>query len=401
MLSSARIEALRNAGRAGGIPELASIYGGWYTAPNGKRYFGLGTVMEIGYTHDGSVYVNAEPTNTEDDRFRFFDPSTDEDMPEDQYPEDPELVFERTYFSPRKGPTYGPKPTTPGLKPGDMARGFYDSAQNVVFYGVGRIVTPIIQEDGQPSGSFWIEPSRIRGPIPVWETYSRRDIEEHELPRSYYTGSLETQQRENKDRPRREIHHELHHWYGKLPPMPAQARDQPRLGSEHSGAYFAPDGQWFAGVGRVVAVGYILHIGCSQEWYVYVEPTGKTGGDYDFFHPQTREWMDELPQTNPIPGMQCTPRERRTLPSRWRDLPVINRQPAIGEEYHGRYCPPGAPKRDVYVGIGKVVKTGVDEERGRIWVEVVPVANKRDSWNHQFRDPWSGKKMPEWYWPLE
>lgn len=94
-------------------------------------------------------------------------------------------------------------------------------------------------------------------------------------------------------------------------------------------------------------------------FYIFVEPIpGKSGGDYDFFHSVTREWMDELP-SNPIPGTACSQSERRNLPARWREHPAIHRRPQLSEEYPGRYCPPKAPKRDVYIGVGNVVKTGV------------------------------------------
>ncbi|KAL4756183.1 uncharacterized protein BDW70DRAFT_164740 [Aspergillus foveolatus] len=61
MSTSKRMEALVKADRTGGNPRLASIYAGWYKAPNGQRYFGFGKVVEVGITHDDSVYVDVEP----------------------------------------------------------------------------------------------------------------------------------------------------------------------------------------------------------------------------------------------------------------------------------------------------------------------------------------------------
>ncbi|KAL3444095.1 hypothetical protein BJX65DRAFT_311235 [Aspergillus insuetus] len=63
----------------------------------------------------------------------------------------------------------------------------------------------------------------------------------------------------------------------------------PPLGSEGWGAYIAPDGRWYVGVGRVVATGRRRN---SCQGYVLVVPIcGKTGGGYDFFHPVTGEYM--------------------------------------------------------------------------------------------------------------
>ncbi|KAL4756184.1 uncharacterized protein BDW70DRAFT_164741 [Aspergillus foveolatus] len=209
-----------------------------------------------------------------------------------------------------------------------------------------------------------------------------------------------TQQRENKDRPRRKNQSSsLDHWYGQLPRIPMMARAQPRLGQEHSGMYFAPDGQWFAGVSKVITVGLVSGYPDYNVFYIFVEPIpGKSGGDYDFFHPVTREWMDAL-LSNPIPGMACSQSERRNLPARWRELPAIHRRPQLGEEYPGRYCPPKAPKGDVYIGVGKVVKTGVVKQ-GRIWVDVLPIPGKSGG-NYEFFDPWTGQNMPDEYWPDE
>ncbi|RDW89921.1 uncharacterized protein DSM5745_01696 [Aspergillus mulundensis] len=187
-----------------------------------------------------------------------------------------------------------------------------------------------------------------------------------------------------------------------MPPLrrcEANKRAQPVLGAESPGVLYAADGQWFVGVGRVVALGVTYRLSGPEHLRVYVEPVpGKSGGDYDFFHPVTREWMDELPQTNPVPGVECTRHQRKSLPNRWRDLPAITRRPKLGEEYPGRYFPPKAPKRFVYVGVGKVVKTGVDE--GRIWAEVEPIPGKTGG-KYEFFDPWTGQDMPADYWPGE
>ncbi|RDW90735.1 uncharacterized protein DSM5745_02510 [Aspergillus mulundensis] len=402
---SQRKQALLEANRTGQIPLVGSKYAGWYHAPNGKRYFGLGTVMEIGLTHDGGFYVRSEPVpNMPDKRWTFFDPATDEDMPADQLPEDYDEKCDRAEDHPRPGRDFHKMPTPkPGKKPGDVAYGFYTSAKGLLHFGPGRVVTNYFREDGSLR-SYAVEPLSVRGGLPFWESDTGDDIAEEDLPRSYYSGSLETQQRKNKDRPRWEDPPEKDdwlYWYGRLPPMPDcdVVERYPRLGTEHSGAYFAPDGQWFAGVGTVVAVGYTPYAAGFRCWYVFVEPiTGKSGGVYDFFHPKTYEWMDELP-SNPIPGESCAPSVRRKLPTRWYNLPAIRRQPNIGEEYSGRYFPPNAPKRDVYLGVGKVLRTGVTKE-GRIWVDVAPIPGKRGG-HYTFFNPWTGKTMPDEYLPNE
>ncbi|RDW87080.1 uncharacterized protein DSM5745_03722 [Aspergillus mulundensis] len=403
------MEAATQTGRA---PLVSSIYSGWYDAPNGKRYFGRGVVSEVGITHDGSTYVKVEPQLVRDTlpskRYRFSDPISLEDMPFNQYPLDPTvLVREAREFN-------IPSPQRfllrkPGLGPGDIGPGCYMSSRGLDHAGMGKIVSvrPGTEVEGDAHyGYYDIEPAQVpsAGGFFAWEGLTNVSIADEDLPRSPYSGSAETQRRLNPERPRREVHTNLvRHWYGKLPAInwgvEVSKTRQPPLGTECTGAYIAPDGQWFAGVGKIVTIGFIRQVGGITRWYVYVEPTGKTGGDYDFFHPITREWMDELP-SNPIPGVQCSIAQRMLLKTlRWRNLPLIRCQPNIGEEYHGRYCPPKAPKRDVYVGVGKVVKTGVDNNK--IWVEVVPIPSKRDELNYMFWDPWSGKKMPSQYWPTE
>ncbi|KAL4907682.1 hypothetical protein BDW74DRAFT_147959 [Aspergillus multicolor] len=229
-------------------------------------------------------------------------------MPADQLPEDSKTKEHRQQKTKRPG-------RKPHLRPGDAAYGTYISSRNLVHGGIGRVVLSVQPKTDDGNPSYWVEPMQRRGGLPFYEIYSQDEIEKEDLVRSPYSGSLETQQRENKDRPRRPARSStLHYWMGNLPPMPPinQGADrQPLLGSEHSGGYFAPDGQWFAGVDTVTAVGFFKHLPGWQSWYVYVEPTGKTGGNYDFFHSVTREWMDELP-SNPIPGVECGVRQRKT-----------------------------------------------------------------------------------------
>ncbi|RDW78632.1 uncharacterized protein DSM5745_05484 [Aspergillus mulundensis] len=364
-------------------------YAGWYRAPNGQRYFGFGTVIEVGVNHDGSRYVEVEPEQHHPGaEFDFFDPFTDEDMDENLYPdwEEREECCERDkFFS-----------DSQDLEPGSIAPGQYMSASGTSYYGLGKVVCATRTKAGV-FGWYQVEP--MRGGYRFWSETSGTLIPDEDLPRSPYSGSKETQQRENKDRPRRPNYFKLRGWYGGYANQEINMRKaKAKLGTERLGVYFAPDGQWFVGVGKVVTIG-MTTVANSNLFYIYVEPiSGKSGGEYDFFHPHTCEWMDELP-SNPIPGVACTTAQRKTLPPRWRALPAINRRPDIGQEYPGRYFPPGAPRRAVYVGVGKVVKTGVDTN-SKIWVEVEPIPGKSGG-NYEFFDPFTGKTMPDEYWPDE
>ncbi|KAL4806751.1 hypothetical protein BDV18DRAFT_159921 [Aspergillus unguis] len=364
-------------------------YTGWYLAPDGKRYFGYGNVIETGITHDGSRYVKVEPDFLfYESEWNFFDPFTGEDMDIELYPNRGVRWRDRRlkwFFCDRFD-----------LKPGDIAPGHYISPRSTRYWGIGRVVQNIRDKSGKHV-QYEVEPmggSSMRGPYRFRELSTSIRIPDSELPRSAYTGTHEMQQQENKDRPRRPLSPSpaLAQFYGGLPfPIP-ESGFIPDLGTEHSGVYFRPDGQWFAGVGKVVAIGR-SNVTEPGDLYVFVEPIpGKSGGDYDFFHPHTMLWMDELP-SNPVPGVECTPAQRETLPPRWRKLPAICTKPKLGDESPGRYLPPKAPRQEVYVGVGKVVKTGLDEQ-GKIWVDVEPIAGKSEG-DYKFFDPFTGKDMPD------
>ncbi|RDW90733.1 uncharacterized protein DSM5745_02508 [Aspergillus mulundensis] len=394
---SKRMEELLKANRTGSkAPRLNSIYGGWYHAPNGERYFGLGRVQEVGTTHDGGVYVRSEPvskpvSSIPGTRWAFFDPFTDEDMPKEQYP-DRERQYQESEEKYPKRQTRDRYKTAEGLKVGDVAYGSYFSANRIRHFGIGRIVQPWLDAEGKFLNEYFVEP--MRGGWAFWEFYALNDMRPESHPRSAYSGSAETQVRSKKKPGYWKVNT---YWPTGTGGGPGLPDNEVRLGDECSGAYIRPDGQWFAGVGRVVAYGlaYDLEDEPTFQW-VYVEPTGKSGGDYDFIHPVTREYMDEVP-SNPVPGVAYPPSQRRLLPARWCNLPAIRRRPEIGSEYPGRYCPPNAPVTDVYLGVGKVVKTGVTKE-GRIWVDVVPIPGKSGG-NYDFFDPWTGLDMWQWYYP--
>ncbi|KAL3468146.1 hypothetical protein BJX64DRAFT_283029 [Aspergillus heterothallicus] len=73
------------------------------------------------------------------------------------------------------------------------------------------------------------------------------------------------------------------------------------IGSQSRGAYFAPDGNWYYGVGNVVAVGQPA-TSPGSPGYVLVDPAGK--GD-QFFHPITGEGMPSF-----APSLSPTAEER-------------------------------------------------------------------------------------------
>ncbi|KAL4903590.1 hypothetical protein BDW74DRAFT_179586 [Aspergillus multicolor] len=91
-------------------------------------------------------------------------------------------------------------------------------------------------------------------------------------------------------------------WYTELePPGDPDGNNNVQLGSTHVGAYIAPGGQWFIGVGKVVGCGMSYEMWDEpSHQYILVEPIGN---ESEFFHPVTMEWMHELP-VNPIPGLE-------------------------------------------------------------------------------------------------
>ncbi|KAL4965568.1 uncharacterized protein BDV14DRAFT_199668 [Aspergillus stella-maris] len=309
-------------------PKIGDKEPGWYHAPNGERYYGLGEVFEKGYTHAGSIYVRVKPILRKSSRkYQFFNLLTDEDMPNDCKPR---YLFQNA----------------------DTQR---------KYRGVGKVVRP------NAAGPI---PEMHEPPYQFFCIYSQMNIPDSDMPRAAYPGNAETQNNPNT-----------------------------RLGEEQIGAYIAPDGQWYAGAGRTVAVG----TNDAMRRYIFVEPIpGKHGGDYDFFHPVTNELMRKFWALR-RPGRRRTPCRfvagRRRLPfsRRWRAFPHIECMPKVGEEYPGRYLPPNAPKRDVYIGVGRVVKTGLTG-RGGFFVEVVPKPGKHEG-NYQFFDPFTGKDMPAEYLP--
>ncbi|KAL3470771.1 hypothetical protein BJX99DRAFT_263956 [Aspergillus californicus] len=394
MSSSKRMAVLLMANRTAEPPKIDGSYVGWYHAPNGERYFGVGTVSELGLTHGGDIYVRVLPDvhKPEDKDLRFFDPSTDKDMPGEQYPENRRHVVRRDQEARYNAHVdqLREKVQT-GLNPGDVAFGSYDAVTRITYMGTGRVVMADIGQNGQAEGYF-VEP--ISGGSQFWELYSDANMASAAMPRAPYTGSKETQANENPERPRREkISGD---WYGRLP-YPPDVEHQPCLDDECVGAYIAPDGQWYVGKGKVIALGITWEIPDVKVLHIYVEPIpGKSGGDYDFCHPVTREWMDELP-SNPIPGVAYTPGQPASVPQPWADLPDIRSILDHGKEYKGRYCPPQAPKRNVYIGVGKVIKMGVNEEV-QILVDVVPIPGKTGR-DYMFFDPWTGQEMPKYYYP--
>ncbi|RDW83784.1 uncharacterized protein DSM5745_04110 [Aspergillus mulundensis] len=373
-------------------PQLKQLCPGFYRARNGDRYYGEGEVVEKGITHDGGVYIRVEPAHDRlynpNGKGAFFDPFTGETMPEALLPDWPTDPYE----------TDGSvlPDTKPGTKVGDEAPGIYHAPNGRRYYGIGRLLK---------LDSWRVEP--IPGKRFVHDR-KEKDVPDAERPRVLYTSTAQARQAREASQAEAQAQAQDRrkrgkgNYFGGLRP-PILRGTTPRLGTESTGVYLALDGLWYVGVGKVIAVGLNL----ERFEYVYVEPIpGKSGGDYDFFHPITWEWMAAF-QGSPRPGESADPNAKQDagVPDPrhrlWREFPAIERIPEVGEEYPGRYLPPSAPKYEVYLGVGKVVKAGTTEE-GRIFVEVVPIPDKFDAGGiYQFFDPYTGKDMPQEYLPDE
>ncbi|KAL4905220.1 hypothetical protein BDW74DRAFT_178223 [Aspergillus multicolor] len=291
-------------------PELKQLRPGFYYAPNGERYYGEGEVVENGTTHDGGVYIRVEPPYRyydPDGKDAFFDPYTGENMAEQLLPE---------WFFGDKGGSMGtasqPPPPRPvpnrDVKTGDEAPGWYWTATKVKHYGNGRVVK--MHREFDESGAVKKQSCYVE-PIPgqrFLDVPGRKDLPEQDRPRVPYTpprSSANTDLDVDADVDKRQKGTGL--WFGGL--QAPTHRGTPRLGGEEPGAYLAPDGQWYVGVGKVIAVGLNgnRHRTIGGHRFVYVEPIpGKSGGDYDFFHPITLEWMASFAHL-PRPGEGADP----------------------------------------------------------------------------------------------
>lgn len=260
-----------------GIPYLRQHHDGLYEAPNGKLYYGKGKVCEVGYDSDGSgsIYFRVRPLvgYEREGEYEFRDIVTNQPMPGKYYTK-PLPLGKPSRFEP---PPYELE-RVPKL--GEEAFGCYITPDRMLYRGVGRVIamyreiSPFAPYDRtieihvQPIAGKTGEEYRFHDPH--FQTY----MHDKNLPSAPYPEDTEKKGKRT----------------GKVPSM----SEHPRLGTEDYGVYIAPNGQWYRGLGRVVRIG----VNAMETIYAYVEPIpGKRGGDYDFFHPVTRDWMpdDQVP----------------------------------------------------------------------------------------------------------
>lgn len=375
------------------VPMLYGEGFGWYYAPDGKRYYGCGKITEVGDCHDSRyIYCHARPKFDRDSGiYAFFDPATGESMPKNCLPGSLNPEYCRIWYllHDRCLPVFNGAPEV-----GEHSPGFYRMPTGTFYKGIGRTVSP------KRAGVTWLSivepiPGETEGCYQFFGEDKEDDMPEWAFPRGPYPGFDKTR-KETERLPDEQVSSSF--GYPGISYMP-------NLGDEAIGSYVAPDGQWYVGKGKIVALGWNpFALGCNS--YIYVEPIpSKHGGEYDFAFLYTNERMANFADS-PRPGEGQLPSQEKetggSMPdwppwNRWRDFPRIERIPALGEEYPGRYLPPTAPRREFYLGVGKVVKTGTTEQ-GRIFVQVEPIEGKEDG-NYQFFDPFTGKDMPEVYLP--
>lgn len=303
--------------RHGQLPRLYEKTSGPYEAPDGNLYVGFGEVSEKGYAPDGSMYFRVRPIIYA--HHPFHNAVTGEPMPEEYYPmvgpwDSPE-IFKR----PPK------QPNAPLPEPGEEAFGQYITPDRMEYQGVGRVLKVHVRLNDRGHidyGIVYVEPiPGMHGDeYQFFEPCFQRPMEEINMPSAPYPlDDPQTLKGGTKKDKRRGY------------------SSSPKLGTEEFGSYIAPNGQWYGGVGRVIKTG----LNIKRRVYTYVEPIpGKQGGDYDFFHLATRDWMpqDQLPSN---------PRSDLT--------------PEVEED--AKLVAPGK----LYLGFGTVTEVGTDE-KGHVYV---------------------------------
>ncbi|OJJ03374.1 hypothetical protein ASPVEDRAFT_890102 [Aspergillus versicolor CBS 583.65] len=303
------------------LPKLYEKTSGPYDAPDGNLYVGFGEVSEKGYAPDGSMYFRVRPIL--DAEHVFHDAVTGEPMPKEYYPTPaPEERPERSKYS-RKGRDNGLP------KPGDEAFGAYIAPDLMQYHGVGQV----LEVRGGPDYSLiYVQPipGKHGDEYQFIEPWFQRPMDEKNIPSAPYPfDDPQTLERGKKTDHR-----------GR--PFPCDAK----LGTEDLGSYIAPNGQWYCGIGRVIKTG----LNIVGDFYTYVEPIpGKQGGEYDFFHLFTDDWMpqDQLPSN---PRNDLTPEVEE-------DAKLV------------------APAK-LYLGIGNVIEVGTDE-KGHIHVCMERASDRR------------------------
>lgn len=257
------------------LPNLREHRVGLYDAPNGQLYFGMGRVCEVGYNSGGrdSTYFRVRPLlgYGREGRYQFRDIFEHQPMLQQYYTQPlPEGNKPKRFEPPTKELERDPKL-------GEEAFGLYITPDHMHYHGVGRVIA-VCQGASPCNGTLIIHVQPIAGKTgdkyrfhdPTFQTYMHDD----NLPSAPYPEGAGKKGKKT----------------GAFPSLPPN----PSLGEEDYGAYIAPNGQWYCGVGRVVRIG----VNAVDTTHAYVEPIpGKRGGRYNFCHPITRDWMpdDQLP----------------------------------------------------------------------------------------------------------
>jgi hypothetical protein len=287
-------------------PKPGGYHRGIYIPPNGPPgtfYIGYGTVVETGLNSQGGIYVWVMPPASEECKrsklYQFRNPLNKERdcLDPDHRPINP-AHYDMIDYGSRWWPPAVPPPNLEELEKrmgavsvGDEGVGIYRSYTQQHYKGLGRVVQDSNVE-GEPR---WLEEVHVI-PIPgrqgsgdyrFFRTFSEDEIPYMELPSPVKLTSAQRKRWRRSIRNRKPGHSS---GFGEKNSGPRPGF--PELGAEARGAYLAPDGQWYSGRGKAVAFG----IGNYAREYTLVEPIpGKEGGEYDFFHPVTKEYMPKFP----------------------------------------------------------------------------------------------------------
>ncbi|KAJ0415823.1 hypothetical protein BJY00DRAFT_317520 [Aspergillus carlsbadensis] len=291
-------------------PQPGGYHRGIYIPPNGPPgtfYIGYGKVVETGLNSQGGVYVWVIPPwwgeYKYSELYDFTNPNKKECAGLERYHR-PKIPLDRDMpdelmFGFLSWPSAEPKPDTRELERseervslGDEAFGYHMSYREQHYEGVGRVVHD--KNAGsyrQPRDGLYVVPIADRqgkGVYRFFHAFTRSEIPYMDLPSAVKLTPAQRKRWRRTIRSRKP---------GRSPGFEndrcARPAPFPELGTEARGAYLAPDGQWYRGRGKAVAFG-LSDLGTH---YILVEPIpGKEGGEYDFFHPATKEFMPKFPE---------------------------------------------------------------------------------------------------------
>ncbi|CEL03994.1 hypothetical protein ASPCAL05128 [Aspergillus calidoustus] len=268
-------------------------------AAQGTFYLGVGKVIETGITPSGGTYVWVEPYARRNPSifdgsyecnkgkraayYRFFHPESDEEMPAEYLPPYRLNQDELDLAGPGRA---GRLPKLHHLPSrGEEARGLYIAPDTQLYEGVGRV----LQGHAKGRGFFaWVEPipGRNDDAYRFFDRNNDSDMHYINMP-CYGAHDAAMQELLANPRPKKDSAQPR----GRNSASAARHDTFPKLGSEAMGTYFAPDGRFYIGVGKVTAIG-LNHCGAI---YALVKPVpGKSGGDYDFYDELTLEHMPDF-----------------------------------------------------------------------------------------------------------